>query len=220
MQRLIFIPPALLVSLLLFMLMAHLAGVGRAAEPVLSTPSAIQLQRLLTDSPVQRREREPLPPPAPLPPPPPSPALPQGAPPLALASPSVALNLPLPELAKGLQVEAAVALPALSSLAQPVPAAAPALAMRLDVAPLARINPQYPRRALARRLEGYVVAEFTVDARGRVVADSFRIVEADPAGVFDAAVERAVLRWRFDPQLENGVAVPFRTRQRLEFKLE
>lgn len=92
--------------------------------------------------------------------------------------------------------------------------------MNLNATPVSRMNPQYPRRALTRRIEGFVVAEFTVDRSGHVVADSFEIIESSPPGVFDRAVERALLRWRFNPHTESGQAVPFRTRQRLEFKLE
>lgn len=63
--------------------------------------------------------------------------------------------------------------------------------------------------------EGYVVAEFEVDASGNVLPDTFRIVESQPERAFDKAVRRAVLRWRYTP---TGSA--YRIQQRFEFKLE
>jgi protein TonB len=117
-----------------------------------------------------------------------------------------------------IRINAAANLSAAQAVAAPAPS--PGISMNLNATPVSRMNPQYPRRALTRRIEGFVVAEFTVDRSGHVVADSFEIVESSPPGMFDSAVERALLRWRFNPLTEGGQAVPFRTRQRLEFKLE
>ncbi len=220
MRVLLFLPPALLVSLLLFLLMAHLAGIGRTAEPDPSVHSSINLHRLKLDSDVQLREREFLPPPELLPEQPPTPTTPDMSQPVAMNTPSVALNMPTPSVAIGMKINAAVDLSAAQAISVATPAPSPSMAMNLNATPVSRMNPQYPRRALTRRIEGYVVAEFTVDTKGRVVPDSFKIVEAEPPGMFDRAVERALMRWRFNPLTENGAAVPFRTRQRLEFKLE
>ncbi|MBR9827267.1 MAG: energy transducer TonB [Oceanospirillales bacterium] len=218
MRSLLFIPPALLVSLLLFLLMAHLAGTGRAAPPDTGGYTAVNLHRLTLDSEVQVRERESLPPPDIQPEQPPTPTVPNLAQPVAMNTPSVALNMPLPAIEMGLQVNAAVDLSAVAAMAAPSPSTS--MAMNLNAAPVSRMNPQYPQRALSRRIEGHVVAEFTVDAKGRVIPESFKIVESEPPGIFDRTVERALLRWRFNPVTEQGSAVPFRTRQRLEFNLE
>ncbi|MBV0933107.1 energy transducer TonB [Marinobacterium weihaiense] len=220
MRGLLFIPPAILVSLLLFLLMAHLAGVGRTVEPEVSAQTRINVQRLTLDSEVQVREREAVPPPDIMPEQPPSPAVPDMAQPVAVNTPAVALNMPAPQLDIGMKINAAVDLSSVQALSVAAPSPAVSMATNLNAAPVSRMNPQYPRRALSRRIEGFVVAEFTVDPKGRVVPDSFKIVEATPPGVFDRAVERALLRWRFNPMTEGGAAVPFRTRQRLEFKLE
>ncbi len=220
MRVLLFLPPALLVSLLLFLLMAHLAGIGRTAAPDASVHNSINLHRLKLDSDVQVRERESLPPPELLPEQPPTPATPDMSQPVAMNAPSVALNMPTPNVEIGMKINAAVDLSAAQAISVATPAPSPSMAMNLNATPVSRMNPQYPRRALTRRIEGHVVAEFTVDPKGRVVPDSFKIIEAEPPGMFDRAVERALLRWRFDPLTENGAAVPFRTRQRLEFKLE
>ena len=218
MRSLLFIPPALLVSLLLFLLMAHLAGTGRAAPPDTGGYTAVNLHRLTLDSEVQVRERESLPPPDIQPEQPSTPTVPNLAQPVAMNTPSVALNMPLPAIEMGLQVNAAVDLSAVAAMAAPSPSTS--MAMNLNAAPVSRMNPQYPQRALSRRIEGHVVAEFTVDAKGRVIPESFKIVESEPPGIFDRTVERALLRWRFNPVTEQGSAVPFRTRQRLEFNLE
>ena len=66
--------------------------------------------------------------------------------------------------------------------------------------PITRENPAYPFSALSRGVEGSVLVEYTVDARGRVVAP--RVLEANPPGVFDAAALRALSRWRYEAQTE------------------
>ncbi|MBA4503084.1 energy transducer TonB [Marinobacterium marinum] len=220
MRAIFFVPGSLLVSVLLFLLMAHLAGIGRAAAPEPSEYTAINLHRLKLDSEVQVRERESLPPPDIMPQQPPTPTPPDMSQPVAVNVPSTPLNIQTPRVEVGIKVNAAVDLSGVSAEVAPAPAAVKGIAVNLNASPVSRMNPQYPRRAQMRRIEGYVVAEFTVDAKGRVVPDSFKIVEASPQGVFERTVERALTRWRFNPLMENGVAVPFRTRQRLEFKLE
>lgn len=79
--------------------------------------------------------------------------------------------------------------------------------------------PEYPQRALARGVEGWVLVSFTIAASG-AVADPF-VVDADPPGVFDAAALRAVMRYRYRPQIVAGV--PARTPGmllRIHFELE
>lgn len=63
--------------------------------------------------------------------------------------------------------------------------------------------PEYPQRALARGLEGWVLVSFTIAASGAVTDPM--VVDADPAGVFDAAALRAVMRYRYRPQIVAGV---------------
>lgn len=222
MRAILFVPGAVLVSLLLFLLMSHLAGIGRATAPDSSDYTAINLHRMKLDSEVQVRERDSLPPPEIMPQQPPAPEQPDMSQPVAVNTPSVPLNMPTPQLEIGMKINAAVNLSSVAAAVAPAPAAMPTtgIAVNLNASPVSRMNPQYPRRAQMRRIEGHVVAEFTVDAKGRVVPDSFKIIEASPEGVFERTVEQALTRWRFNPLLENGVAVPFRTRQRLEFKLE
>ena len=79
--------------------------------------------------------------------------------------------------------------------------------------------PEYPQRALARGVEGWVLVSFTIAATG-AVADPM-VVDANPPGVFDAAALRAVMRYRYRPQIVAGV--PTRTPGmllRIYFELE
>lgn len=88
-----------------------------------------------------------------------------------------------------------------------------------DIIPLVRINPEYPPRALSRGIEGYVIVQFTITATG-MVRDVI-VVDAKPKGMFDQAAVRAVERWRYNPRVEEGVAVErVGVQTMLTFKLE
>ncbi|HJR71491.1 MAG TPA: energy transducer TonB [Gammaproteobacteria bacterium] len=88
-----------------------------------------------------------------------------------------------------------------------------------DVIPLVRINPDYPQRALARGLEGWVQVRFTITATG-IVKDPV-VVNAEPKNVFDDAALKAIARWRYNPKVENGVPVErVGVQTRLVFQIE
>jgi protein TonB len=74
-----------------------------------------------------------------------------------------------------------------------------------DVLPLVRIDPEYPPRAQQQGIEGYVIVEFTITSSGTV--EDLRVIESKPPYVFDEAVLAAVRRWRYNPRVEDGVAV-------------
>ncbi len=74
-----------------------------------------------------------------------------------------------------------------------------------DSTPLVRINPEYPARALQRGIEGWVLVRFTITAIG-TVRDAV-VVDSNPKGVFDDAAKAAVLRYKYNPKIEEGVAV-------------
>lgn len=86
-----------------------------------------------------------------------------------------------------------------------------------DRGPVAEYTPApaYPSRAAQRRIEGYVVVQYTVTASGET--DDISVVESRPAHMFDRAATRAVSRWRFKPALQNGEAVPRTVKQRIDF---
>lgn len=86
-----------------------------------------------------------------------------------------------------------------------------------DVLPIVRIEPQYPREALVRGIEGWVRVEFMILEDGGV--GDVKVVNAEPPGIFERNAVRAVMRWKFKPRIENGVAVKRRGAQTIEFQL-
>jgi len=65
-----------------------------------------------------------------------------------------------------------------------------------------RVNPMYPRRAKLRKIEGYVSLAFKIDSNGYV--KDIKILESNPADVFDKAAIKALSRWRFKPDKSLG----------------
>ena len=74
-----------------------------------------------------------------------------------------------------------------------------------DSVPVVRVEPQYPLRAEERGIEGWVELEFTISAQGTV--KDARVLRSKPKGVFDRAALRAVKKWKYNPKIEDGVAV-------------
>ena len=84
--------------------------------------------------------------------------------------------------------------------------------------PLVRINPDYPPRAQSRGIQGWVVVQFTITPAGTV--KDAKVVDGEPKGVFDDAAINAVSRWKYNPKVQEGVAVERRGVQvKLTFKL-
>lgn len=87
-----------------------------------------------------------------------------------------------------------------------------------DLLPIMTVAPEYPNRPQARGIEGWVVLEFIVDQLGRV--QEARVVEGQPAGVFDRSALRAVKRYKYKPRVVNGHATEVRgVRHRIVFQL-
>lgn len=70
--------------------------------------------------------------------------------------------------------------------------------------PIVKVAPVYPRRALSRGIEGYVIVEFTVSKQGSV-KDPF-VVKAEPADLFEQAAIDATLKFKYKPRVINGEA--------------
>ncbi len=87
-----------------------------------------------------------------------------------------------------------------------------------NVVPTLRIPPVYPARALRSGIEGVVTVEFTIATDGSV-KDAV-IVKAKPPKIFDKAVLKSIAKWKFNPDMVNGVAVEKRARQDVKFKLQ
>ena len=71
-----------------------------------------------------------------------------------------------------------------------------------DLTPVSRIEPEFPREAVASGANtGMVKARMTIDATGEVTRVD--IVDANPRRVFDRAVVKTLSQWKFTPG-DNG----------------
>ncbi|WP_250654904.1 energy transducer TonB [Alkalimarinus coralli] len=215
MRQLWFLPLSALVVFMLFSFMAQLAGFGLTHEYSRQESLSIDIGRMRFDTDLNIRER--LRPPPPL-------LESQSTPEPKVATPKQAVAAGMPDISPSvapLDLDIKMNIGAdLSKIAISDLQLSDSLELNLTQAPITRINPMYPRRALQRGIEGEVTAEFTVDPEGQVVPDSFKIIDATPPGVFDNVVKRAILRWKFNPFVKNGKSQPFRTRQKLSFKMQ
>ncbi len=75
----------------------------------------------------------------------------------------------------------------------------------------------YPDSASARSIEGWVGSSFHVTAEGKV--SNVKVLNANPAGAFEAAATRAVSRARYAPMMQNGKAIAVGTKLRIAFRL-
>lgn len=91
------------------------------------------------------------------------------------------------------------------------------ISLARELTPLVRFPPEYPMAALANRIEGFVILRFTVTESGSV-ADP-EVIRSQPQGIFDRSAIRAVLRWKYQPQLANGKPVSVVSYTRITFKM-
>lgn len=68
--------------------------------------------------------------------------------------------------------------------------------------PIVKVSPVYPRRALQRGIQGYVIVEFTVNEIGAVVDPV--VIEAEPQGIFEQAAMDAAKKFKYKPRVVNG----------------
>ena len=71
-----------------------------------------------------------------------------------------------------------------------------------DYVPVLKANPVYPRRAFARKIEGYVILEYTVSKSGSIKDP--KILESQPARIFDASALKAASEYKYLPRIVNG----------------
>ena len=85
--------------------------------------------------------------------------------------------------------------------------------------PIVKVTPIYPRRALSRGIEGYVIVEFTVTKQG--TTKDHRVVEAKPPGVFDRAALQAAAKFKYKPRVVDGepIEVPG-VQNKITFEIE
>ncbi len=85
--------------------------------------------------------------------------------------------------------------------------------------PIVKVAPQYPRRALTRGIEGYVIIQYTVTKQG-TTRDGI-VVEAQPEKIFDKAALKSASRYKYKPRVINGRAVEVPgVRTRITFEID
>lgn len=80
---------------------------------------------------------------------------------------------------------------------------------------ISRISPVYPKRAASKGITGWASVEFTVSPQGDVVEAN--LIESSN-DLFDRAALEAIKKWRFEPYLQEGRAVPVKSGVRFSFE--
>lgn len=76
---------------------------------------------------------------------------------------------------------------------------------------------QYPVRAKAKGVEGYVVLTLLIGPTGEV--EKVKVLEAQPPGVFDEVASTGVRNWKFEPAMYQGESVRVWAKQKVRFDL-
>ncbi len=88
-----------------------------------------------------------------------------------------------------------------------------------EAIPLVTIEPQWPREALLKGTEGWVLLQFTINPDGST--KDVTVVDSNPRRLFDREATRAIYKWKFKPQIIDGKPVPQTgMKYKLEFKLD
>lgn len=174
-----------LVTLGLFFLMQSLIKAGGSAFTEPPRGSVLDFVRIKQDETVEKKERKPKKPPKPETPPP------------QMQQPQ--MDSPTPD-AEGTSMNFAADVAADVSLDG-------GLALESgdgEYLPIVKVAPVYPRRALQRGIEGFVIVEFVVTKQGSV-RDPV-VIEAQPQGLFEQAAIDAALKFKYKPRVVNGEA--------------
>lgn len=73
-----------------------------------------------------------------------------------------------------------------------------------DYLPIVRVQPQYPRRAAERGIEGWVIVQLTVLPSGGTT--DVEVIDSS-SSIFNQAAIRAAERFRYQPRMVNGEPV-------------
>ncbi len=63
----------------------------------------------------------------------------------------------------------------------------------------------YPRRAEARGIEGYVKFRFTISTQG--IVEDIVVIESEPKGIFDRSAVRSISKYKFTPCMVDGAPI-------------
>ena len=177
---------AAVITALLFFGMQSLIQSGDAELKEASKGAVLDFVRLKREETVQKKERKPRKPPKPEEPPPPmqQPQLQSSNPNAEATTSSFTADVAVDGgLSGGLNLQSGDG----------------------EYLPIVKVAAQYPRRALSRGIEGYVIVEFTVTKNGSV-RDPV-VVEAQPADIFNQAAMTAALKFKYKPRVVDGEAV-------------
>lgn len=83
--------------------------------------------------------------------------------------------------------------------------------------PLQRAAMEYPKQAKKMRLSGYVLMNLLINKEGEV--EKVKVLESEPAGIFDDVATQGVKSWKFKPASYKGEAVKVWAKQKIRFDL-
>jgi len=85
--------------------------------------------------------------------------------------------------------------------------------------PKVRIEPMYPQVAARDGVQGFVTLSFDINSQGDPI--NVQVIKAEPRGYFERSAKKAVRKWKYSPQKEEGVSVAVFDQQiTLKFNLE
>ncbi|GAK22269.1 LOW QUALITY PROTEIN: ferric siderophore transport system, periplasmic binding protein TonB [Vibrio sp. JCM 19052] len=202
-RLLLALPASILIAVSLFSFMAWMVDKGNQRAPQPSEAVRFDMVMVENDADVQRRQRS-----VPEQPEPPKAPEPMD---LSQAETQVEpMSQVTPISALGLNT-------ALDGIAISAPNLKGTMATSKHL-PLYRVDPRYPSKALKRKMEGYVVMRFTIDATGR--PKDIEVIDAKPKRIFEKEAIRALKKWKYQPKVEDGVSIEqFGQTAKVEFKL-
>ncbi|WP_203342664.1 energy transducer TonB [Vibrio diabolicus] len=202
-RLLLALPASLLISVSLFSFMAWMVDKGNQRAPEASEAVRFDMVMVENEADVQRRQRSV----------PEQPEPPQAPEPMDLSQADTQME-PMSQMTP-------VSALGLNTALEGIAIRAPNLKGTMgnqQALPLYRVDPRYPSKALKRRVEGYVIMRFTIDATGR--PKDIEVIEAEPERMFEREAIRALKKWKYQPKVEDGVSIEqFGQTAKVEFKL-
>ncbi|MCZ2366823.1 energy transducer TonB [Vibrio diabolicus] len=202
-RLLLALPASLLISVSLFSFMAWMVDKGNQRAPEASEAVRFEMVMVENEADVQRRQRSV----------PEQPEPPQAPEPMDLSQADTQME-PMSQMTP-------VSALGLNTALEGIAISAPNLKGTMgnqQALPLYRVDPRYPSKALKRRVEGYVIMRFTIDATGR--PKDIEVIEAEPQRMFEREAIRALKKWKYQPKVEDGVSIEqFGQTAKVEFKL-
>ena len=96
-------------------------------------------------------------------------------------------------------------------------AGAPPEVAEASLARVKTIEISYPADALRKNIEGWVELSYVVSAEGKVA--QVKVLNSNPAGVFDAAATKTISRVRYKPMMQGGKPIAVSTKLRIAFRM-